>query len=168
MPSGPKKRKAAKKKETEGKTQSSIQEESNSKLESIDEITTVDDVLDSSKGLPTDHHDISVVEDHDHGQDLNSNIQENDAVSDLVSVELAELAGMGFSGVDDIAAVVPENVETDLPVQQNVDGHLQISEQLEGLKKMVIEELCAADKTTTTLRELLDGLAKIQQIIIEQ
>ncbi|XP_075483136.1 uncharacterized protein LOC142523283 isoform X2 [Primulina tabacum] len=157
MPSGPKKRKAARKKETLGNTQSCI-EDSSSKLESINENTTmpaVDDGLDSNK----ENSSLSVVEEtdelvgNDHGEVLNSD-KENPVVE----------AGMGLSCVDDSVVVVQEY---DQALLQNMHAH-QISEQLEGLKKMVFEVLCEVDKTRTTLHELLDGFTKIQQIIVEQ
>ncbi|XP_073058400.1 uncharacterized protein [Primulina eburnea] len=158
MPSGPKKRKAARKKETLGNNQSSI-EDSGSKLESINENTTkpaVDnDGLDSNK----ENSSLSVVEEtdelvgNDHGEVLNSD-KENPVVE----------AGMGLSCVDDSVVVVQES---DQALLQNLHAH-QISEQLEGLKKMVFEVLCEVDKTRTTLHELLDGFTKIQQIIVEQ
>ncbi|XP_073279797.1 uncharacterized protein [Primulina huaijiensis] len=158
MPSGPKKRKAARKKETLGNTQSSIEEDSGSKLESINENTAmpaVDDGLDSNK----ENSSLSVVEEtdelvgNDHGEVLNSN-KENPVVE----------AGMGLSCVDDSVVVVQEY---DQALLKNMYAH-QISEQLEGLKKMVFEVLFEVDKTRTTLHELLDGFTKIQQIIFEQ
>lgn len=76
----------------------------------------------------------------------------------------AKQCGQGLSCVDVSVAVVQENVQT---LQQNMLAH-QISQQLEGLKKRVIEGLCAADKTRPSLQKLLDGLTKVQQIIVEQ
>ncbi|KZV46370.1 hypothetical protein F511_07922 [Dorcoceras hygrometricum] len=186
MPCGSKKRKAArKKKETEGNNESSVEEESSSRLESIDEKTIMlpaaNDGLHSSEenssiGLPTDHA-ISMVEEiddeldttNDHGEVSNSNkenfvhdadiavIEKN---SDLVPDEHVE-AGQGLSFVDSRVAVVDEKFQT-IPVQQNMlSSH--ISDQLEELKKMVIEGLCDADKTRTTLQELLTKIQQIEQ-----
>lgn len=116
----------------------------------------IDDGLNSKK----ENSSLSVVEEtdeldgNDHGEVLNSK-KEN-----MVVIE----TGIGLSCVDDIVALVQENVQA---LSQSMHAN-QISEQLDGLKKMVFEGLREADKARTTLHELLDGLAKIQQIIVEQ